>query len=171
MTRSHKRGLKSLGPKQTTGPITMFSTWQSFFKWPERLYLLRYRLDLSIKWNCIACTFVMYQYLKGDKIDLRPLLQDWVTYWQSVGRDRRRRRQSNISRSLILMSQQNLTDMEMFVNEEIYTISLFISILTVPHRAKLPAANHGHRIKKLVWIGIDPTKGSNPCKTAPKTAS
>ena len=35
-------------------------------------------------------------------------------------------------------------------NEEIYTISLFISILTVPHRAKLPAANHGHRIKKLV---------------------
>jgi hypothetical protein len=51
----------------------------------------------------------------------------------------------------------------MMKNEEIYPISLFISILTVPHRAKLPAAINGHRHKKLVCKGIDPPfKGSNP---------
>ena len=90
MTRSHKRGLQSLGPIQLSyrqrgegqllrHPRDSHTTTSNncssrgFFKF-------LYGLDSNIKLNCIVCTSLLCQYLKSDKIDLRLVSSERVIY-------------------------------------------------------------------------------------------
>ena len=57
------------------------STWSFHFNWLH-FYLWRYRLDSNIKFNCLLCTCLRCQYIKSDKINLRPLSREWFTYGQ-----------------------------------------------------------------------------------------
>ena len=87
VTRSHKRGLKSLGPMRAAGKeardnhyTRSFTRFMSHFNRPQFLRLLRHKLDSNVAINCIVCTqFLLYWYLNCDPIDLRLLSWERVT--------------------------------------------------------------------------------------------
>lgn len=71
MTHSHKWGLGSLGILRAKkwGAITIYVLHLTPpFNWPEFVCLLRYKLDLNMKWNCILCTVIVSNYTNISKV-------------------------------------------------------------------------------------------------------
>ena len=72
--------IKSLGPIRATGKLNHYVHLIVLLQLTRTLLFFRYRLDWNTKLNCIMCTFLLYQYLKNDKIDLINLMSSWDSH-------------------------------------------------------------------------------------------
>ena len=79
MTRSNKKGLKSLGPMRAVGKEVrdnrnvLHCRYCPTSNRPELLNLLSHKLGSNIQLNCSLCQFVLYEYRKTDIINVRPI--------------------------------------------------------------------------------------------------